>query len=123
MPFIRLLIPATIACACNALANMLWKMQFDKNPITRNAFASFRNFTELFLTLNIIGGVFLYICSMLLFFYMLSNFKLSQVIPVTVLTYVFNIFIAVSVFHERLAPAQIIGTAIIICGLIVLSRA
>lgn len=123
MSFLRLLIPASIACLCNALANMLWKMQFDKKPISRDAFSSFRSFVDFFLTPNIIGGVLLYIGSMLLFFYMLSNFKLSQVIPITVLTYVFNIVIAVAVFHERLVLPQIIGTVIIMCGLFVLSRA
>lgn len=34
MEIFRLLIPATLACCCNAMADMFWKMQFDKKPLS-----------------------------------------------------------------------------------------
>lgn len=119
MAFFRLLIPAAIACICNALANMFWKMRFDKIPLS---FSSIRDVGGLLLSPHIWAGLCCYGCSMLLFFYMLSNYKLSSIMPVTCMTYVFNIVIARAVFHEPIGRMQILGTAIVICGLIVLSR-
>lgn len=118
--FLKLLIPAFIACLCNALANMLWKFRFDKVPLS---FKSMQDIFGLMTSPYIWGGVACYGCSMLLFFYMLSNYKLSSIIPVTCMTYIFNIAIARIVFEENISKIQIVGTAVIICGLIVLSRA
>ncbi len=118
--FIKLLIPAFIACTCNAFANMFWKMRFDKVPLS---FKSMQDIIGIITSPFIWGGVGCYCCSMLLFFYMLSNYKLSAIMPVTCMTYVFNIVIARVVFGESISKMQIIGTLIVICGLIVLSRA
>ncbi len=60
---------------------------------------------------------------MLLFFYMLSNYKLSTIIPVTSMTYIINILVARFYFHESVGKIQILGTVIIILGLLILSRA
>lgn len=119
MSFLKLLIPATIACTCNALANMFWKMRFDKIPLSVK---SLQDIGGLLMSPHIWGGVCCYGCSMLLFFYMLSNFKLSAIMPVTCMTYVFNIIIARVVFGESISRVQVIGTAIVILGLLVLSR-
>lgn len=118
--FIKLLIPAFFACTCNALANMFWKIRFDKVPL---AFGSLQDIVGLVTSPHIWAGVGCYGCSMLLFFYMLSNYKLSAIMPVTCMTYVFNIVIARLVFGESISKVQVIGTVIIIFGLIVLSRA
>jgi drug/metabolite transporter (DMT)-like permease len=119
MEFIRLFIPAFVACTCNALANMLWKMRFDKIPLKLD---SIKNILDLIVSPHIWGGVICYGGSMLLFFYMLSNFRLSAIMPVTCMTYIFNIIIARVVFGETISRTQILGTAIIIFGLIILSR-
>lgn len=119
MAFVRLFIPAAISCSCNALANMFWKMRFDKVPLSLK---SFQDIGGLLLSPHIWAGLCCYGCSMLLFFYMLSNFKLSSIMPVTCMTYIFNIVIARIVFHEPIGRMQIIGTTIVICGLIILSR-
>jgi drug/metabolite transporter (DMT)-like permease len=107
------------ACFCNATANTLWKLQFDKNPFI---IASLSDVIPTFFTLNIIGGVFAYICSMLMFFYLLSHYNLSAIIPLTCLTYIFNLIAAYMIFNERLNPNQLIGTAILIFGIWVFSR-
>lgn len=119
MRFIQLLIPAAVACTCNALANMFWKMRFDKIPLVLK---SFKDIYGLLTSFHIWVGVFCYGCSMLLFFYMLSNFKLSSIMPVTCMTYIFNIVIARVVFGETISRMQILGTVIVIVGLIILSR-
>jgi len=54
---------------------------------------------------------------------MLSNFKLSAIIPITSLTYIFNIIAAVLIFKENINIMQATGTVVIIIGLLILSRA
>lgn len=119
MGFFNLLIPAILACMCNTGANILWKMQFDKSPIS---FWNLPVLVKSLLTVNIIGGICLYIISMGLFFYMLSNFRLSSVVPVTSLTYILNIAAAYLIFNEKITIHQGVGTIIIIIGLIVISK-
>ena len=119
MNFIKLLVPAFLACSCNALANMFWKFRFDKVPLSLK---SAGDFWGLISSPYIWIGVIFYGCSMLLFFFMLSNFKLSAMMPVLCMTYILNIVIAKIVFGESIAGMQMLGTAIIIIGLLVLSR-
>lgn len=120
MSFLKLLIPATISCLCNTIANTLWKLQLSKKPFS---FTNFSNSFYSLITPNILGGICFYIFSMLLFFFMLSNFKLSAIIPITSLTYIFNIIAAVLIFKENINIMQATGTVVIIIGLLILSRA
>jgi len=119
MNTLKLLIPISFACFCNASANTLWKMQFSKNPIN---FSSISAILMTIFSMQVIGGMILYTISMVLFFYLLSNYKLSEVIPLTCLTYVFNLIAAYFIFREKLLPTQIIGIFIIISGIVVFSR-
>lgn len=119
MDYLRLLIPAFIACCCNALANMFWKFEFSRNPLN---ICSLADIIQLLFSWKILVGIGFYGCSMLLFFYMLSNFKLSAIMPVTCITYILNILIAVFVFCEDISWQQIMGTFIVILGLLILSR-
>lgn len=120
MFLLKLFIPAIISCSCNALANMFWKMRFDQVPLK---FASVKDVIGLATSFHIWSGVGCYAISMVIFFYMLSNFKLSVVTPVTCMTHIFNVIIARVVFHEKITSIQIIGIAVVIIGLIILSRA
>lgn len=119
MDFLKLFIPACGACVCNACANMFWKFRFNRIPFSMK---SASDFFSLISSGYIWIGLFLYGCSTLLFFYMISNFKLSAMIPVLCLSYIFNIVIARLVFNESIGMNQAIGTVIIIIGLIILSR-
>lgn len=117
--FIKLFIPALVGCVCNASANMFWKMRFDKVPLS---IKSLNDVIGLLSSPLIWAGISCYACSMLLFFYMISNYKLSSIMPVTCMTYIFNIIIAKAVFGEPISKIQIIGIGIVILGLLVLSR-
>ena len=118
MMFLNLLVPTTIACALNAFANVLWKLQFQKQPL------SFKFDALLGLMINpyIVLGVSFYVLSMLIFFYLLSNYALSIIIPLTAMTYLFNMVLAFVVFKESFDMYKIAGMVIIVCGIIVLSK-
>ena len=118
MTFLNLLLPTTVACALNAFANVLWKLQFQKQPL------SFKLDTLVSLMINpyILFGISFYVLSMLIFFYLLSNYALSMIIPLTAMTYLFNMLLAFIVFKESFDMYKIIGIIIIVCGIIVLSK-
>jgi drug/metabolite transporter (DMT)-like permease len=117
--FVNLIIPAVLACSCNAAANTFWKFHFMKQPLK---ILHFRDVLMLAFTPFIIVGVVFYVISMVLFFYMLSHFKLSLIVPLTSLTYVLNLVVAYVIFHERFYIPNIIGTGVVIIGLIILSQ-
>jgi len=120
MSYVKLAVPIIFACLFNAVANTFWKYEFTQKPFEFN---SISKIIQTFFSLNIIVGILFYIGSMLLFFYMLSNFKLSVIIPLTSLTYIFNLLAAYFIFHENVHTNNIIGTIIIIVGIAVLSQA
>lgn len=117
---VKLVIPVVLACSCNAIANTFWKWHFMKYPLKIH---SIIDVFSLALIPNIIIGILFYVSSMFLFFYMISNFKLSIVIPFTALTYIFNLMVAYLIFHEKIYINNIIGTLIIIIGIVILSKA
>lgn len=119
MNFIKMVIPIILACFCNACANTFWKIQFSRNKFTIDGISSI---IKTFLSYNIIIGVLFYVVSMLIFFYLLSNYKLSEVVPLTALTYIFNILSAYYIFNEKISTYSIVGTVIIVTGVIVLSQ-
>lgn len=114
---LSLIIPVVLATLLNAIANTIWKIYFQHNGF------SFTSFNSIFTLFNvyIISGIFCYVGSMLLFFYMLSRFDLSVIIPLTALTYIFNMLAAYYIFHESLDVYKIVGILIIILGIGVLS--
>ena len=116
MNILKLAIPALLSSLCNASANALWKTQLSMRPMNTESITSF--FASI-LNVRIIGGAAFYGVSMLLFFYILSNFRLSQAIPFLATTYVFNFIIAALCFHETFVMNQIIGITLIIGGVII----
>lgn len=119
MGFIKIIIPALCACMCNTIANYFWKVELAKKPFD---ISSLGKIISLFLSVNIIIGIFFYVASMMLFLYMLSHFKLSLIIPLTVFTYIFNILLAYLIFHEKVYMQNIIGILVIIVGIVILSQ-
>ncbi len=112
-----LLIPAIAATLLNTVANTVWKIYFQKNPLSIESLASIFQLFNFY----IITGIFCYIVSMMMFFYMLSRFELSIIIPLTALTYIFNMVAAYFIFHESFDIYKISGIMIILIGIFVLS--
>lgn len=112
-----LFIPVLLATLLNTIANTVWKIYFQKYGFH---FSSFLSVLDL-LNVYIVGGVICYVGSMLLFFYMLSRFDLSVIIPLTALTYIFNMLAAYFIFQESFDIYKISGMVVIILGIVILS--
>ncbi|UQZ83883.1 4-amino-4-deoxy-L-arabinose-phosphoundecaprenol flippase subunit ArnF [Paenibacillus konkukensis] len=118
--FLKMLLLVAASCSLNATGNTLWKLEFSKKPLD---FSSFSTLLSTFWSWKILLGMLSYFCSMLLFFYLLSKFKLSLIIPLTSLTYILNLGAAFFLFKEKISMLQLLGTLIIIAGILVLMRA
>lgn len=109
-----------VSSLLGTLGNMLWKMQFSRQPLDLSSIPSI---VSTFLSWKVlIGGIF-YFCSMIMFFYLLSNFRMSVIIPLQSITYILNLFVAFALFKEKISVGQMLGTIIIMAGIIVLLRA
>ena len=118
MSFLHVLLPTTAACLLNAIANGLWKVQFQKQPLV----FKFDIMLTTLMSPYIILGICCYVVSMLIFFYLLSNFSLSIIIPLTALTYIFNLLLAFVIFKESFDTYRLAGVVIIILGVAILSK-
>jgi drug/metabolite transporter (DMT)-like permease len=114
---LALFVPVIIATLLNAIANTVWKIYFQKGEFSYTSIVSILGLFNVY----IISGILCYVGSMLLFFYMLSKFDLSVIIPLTALTYIFNMLSAYYIFHETFDLYKIGGMLIIILGIGVLS--
>ncbi len=115
--FLQLILPVTMACLCNTIGNTFWKFYFAKHTFS---FTSIGGMISVLLSLQVIAGMVFYFGSMLLFFFMLSRYNLSLVIPLTSLTYIFNIAAGVLIFKEKVSMLQSLGSAIVIVGVLVI---
>lgn len=119
MILFKLFLLAMINSLCNTLANALWKYQFSRQALD---VSSMGKLIKTCFQLNIFLGVFFYVVSMLTFFYLLSNYKISSVIPLLAMNYIFNLLAAYILFKDTISITQIVGMAIILLGIVIYSR-
>lgn len=119
MGMVKLLLPAIIACVCNAAANTLWKLQLSKHPLD---ISSLQGIFSSVINIKIIIGIILYGLSMIIFFFLLSNYRMADVVPLVAMTYVFSLLAAYIVFKEQLAFIQVIGVTIILFGIFIYAK-
>lgn len=118
MEFLKVVFPMAMACLCNTVANTLFKIEFSSNPFNPTGIISI---IKTFLSVKILIGVAFYGLSMLIFFYSLSRYKMSIVVTLTSLTYVFNFVVAFLIFKEKISINSILGGAVILMGLLIIS--
>ena len=97
----------------------LWKIELDKYPsITK------QNFWQILFSPNIIGGLFIYGCATLLWFYIISvaKDKFSMVYPFGSLAYVLGIVVAILIFKESVPYTRWIGMGFVILGLVFIAK-
>lgn len=115
----KLFLLAMINSLCNTLANASWKYQFSKQALD---VSSIGGIIKTCFQFNVLLGVFFYAVSMLTFFYLLSNYKISSVIPLLAMNYIFNLVVAYIFFKDTISMVQILGMLLIILGIVVYSR-
>jgi len=70
----------------------------------------------------LLGGLFCYAVSVLIWFYVLSQMELSRAYPLVSIGYVFTLFLGYFLLGEALTWTKIIGICVIIIGVIIISQ-
>ena len=67
-------------------------------------------------------GIGLYFGSMLIWLFVLSKVDVSYAYPFVALGFVFTALLGRWVFHDEFSVSKIIGTLLIVCGVVVMAR-
>ena len=67
-------------------------------------------------------GIGLYFGSMLIWLFVLSKVEVSYAYPFVALGFVFTALLGRWVFHDEFSVSKIIGTLLIVCGVVVMAR-
>jgi drug/metabolite transporter (DMT)-like permease len=70
----------------------------------------------------VIGGFALYLSGFFVWMTILREGDLGHAFPLTSLVYITTLVAAVTLFHETLNPTRLLGVAVIIAGVVILSR-
>jgi len=70
----------------------------------------------------LVGGLFFYAISFLLWLFILAKVKLSVAYPITSMNFVLVLIASYYFFGEKLSPLQYMGVLLIIVGVFALSR-
>ena len=96
------------------LGQVLFKLGVGKEGMTFSVSGIFRLFTNGY----IMFGLFTYVFSTLIWFYVLDNVNLSKAYPAQSLCYVLMAVVSAVFFKEKVGMKSIIGLVLIISGVI-----
>lgn len=68
----------------------------------------------------LLGAVFLYAVTILIWIYVLKTLPLSIAYPLTALSYVLVPLLSMAFLHERISFSTVIGSGLIICGVAIM---
>jgi drug/metabolite transporter (DMT)-like permease len=116
-------IPIIVCCLLTVCGQVLLKVGLMKNGgFMLTKFNLAQNVVNLLLSPIIILGIFVYVIATVIFMYLLNNYELTQFYPWTAMTYVFAFIAGVMIFKESIEVNKIIGTIVIIFGILIISR-
>jgi multidrug transporter EmrE-like cation transporter len=98
------------------VGQILWKLGVAKYPVN-----SLSDAIKFGLTTYFIGGSVMYIFATVVWIYVLSRFQFSYVYPMTCIGYVLALFLGKYLFNEPMLTNRIVGIAVIIIGVIIVS--
>jgi drug/metabolite transporter (DMT)-like permease len=75
-----------------------------------------------FFNSNLLVGIGFYVISTALYIVLLKKVDLSLLYPLTSLSYVWVIILAKIMLKEHISKSKIFGTALIVCGIIILAN-
>lgn len=113
-------ITALISIILGAVAQYFLKMGV--NAVSENSKSVSEIIKSGITNLHLLSGLFCYGLSLLLWFYVLSKMELSKAYPLVSLGYVFTLILGYFFLNEAITITKIAGIALIMVGVIVLTR-
>ena len=108
----KLIVTAAIQSAFLALAQYFMKMGVDRLLDFSMSWAFFKSVCNWQLGLSLL----LYIIAMIIYLFMLKNYDLSVVYPLTSISYIFTILLAMFLLGETVSVARWIGVLLVMLG-------
>lgn len=69
-----------------------------------------------------IMGLLSYVCSFLMYMFLISKFDMTYIVPVTTgITYILTFILAVLIFKESVTVNKVIGSVLILAGVLVIN--
>ena len=69
-----------------------------------------------------IMGLLSYVCSFLMYMFLISKFDMTYIVPVTTgITYILTFILAVLIFKEAITVNKVIGSVLILAGVLVIN--
>lgn len=108
----KLIITAVIQSAFLALAQYFMKIGVDRLVDFSMSWAFFKSLANWQLGLSLL----LYIIGMVIYLFMLKNYDLSIVYPLTSISYIFTILLAMFLLGETVSVARWVGILLVMLG-------
>ncbi len=100
--------------AVTIFGQVLWKM-----AVMRTGGFSYKLLVSPF----VLSGIIAYGLSTVLWLYILSKIPFSVAYALTSTTYAFSLFAGYYIFHEAITPLKLLGTVLILAGVIFFAKA
>lgn len=114
----KLIITAIIQSAFLAVAQFFMKVGMDKVVDYSMSWAFFRSFLNWQLGLSLL----LYIIAMVIYMFMLKSYSLSLVYPLTSISYIFTILLAMFLLGETVPVIRWMGVLFVMLGVGMITR-
>ncbi|MBO6058398.1 MAG: hypothetical protein J6P64_09375 [Bacteroidales bacterium] len=114
----KLIITAIIQSAFLAVAQFFMKVGMDKVVDYSMSWAFFRSFLNWQLGLSLL----LYIIAMVIYMFMLKSYSLSLVYPLTSISYIFTILLAMFLLGETVPVIRWMGVLFVMLGVGMIAR-
>lgn len=114
----KLIITAIIQSAFLAVAQFFMKVGMDKVVDYSMSWAFFRSFLNWQLGLSLL----LYIIAMVIYMFMLKSYSLSLVYPLTSISYIFTILLAMFLLGETVPVIRWMGVFFVMLGVGMIAR-
>lgn len=100
-----------------ATAQVIWKIGLEKiGGFYIEKQNLFENIFRIAFSVYIIGGLLLYVIATIIFFYLLNQFPISIVVPLSSISFIFSMIAGVVIFKEDVDYINWIGAAVLILG-------
>ncbi len=114
----KLIITAIIQSAFLAIAQYFMKVGMDRVIDYSMSWAFFRSFMNWQLGLSLL----LYIVAMVIYMFMLKSYSLSLVYPLTSISYIFTILLAMFLLGETVPVVRWVGVLFVMLGVGLIAR-
>ena len=115
---IKLIITAIIQSAFLAIAQYFMKVGMDRVIDYSMSWAFFRSFMNWQLGLSLL----LYVVAMVIYMFMLKSYSLSLVYPLTSISYIFTILLAMFLLGETVPVVRWVGVLFVMLGVGLIAR-